>query len=213
MKRLLTLAASLLTLVLTGCATNVVKTDLSKFEAAKPRSILVVPATNKSLDVDAPTYLLTTLTVPLAEKGFYVFPVHTAKTVLEQEGLYEGEQIHNQPPEQLARLFGADAVLYVTINQWDAKYVVLSTTVTVDFDYRLVSKDGTELWKANKRMVYSPQQQNTGHPLANLIAAAVTAAIERAKPNYMPLAQMANNDVFVWGPTAIPNGPYAPKAQ
>lgn len=213
MKRLLTLAASLLTLVLTGCATNVVKTDLSKFEAAKPRSILVVPATNKSLDVDAPTYLLTTLTVPLAEKGFYVFPVHTAKTVLEQEGLYEGEQIHNQPPEQLARLFGADAVLYVTINQWDAKYVVLSTTVTVDFDYRLVSKDGTDLWKANKRMVYSPQQQNTGHPLANLIAAAVTAAIERAKPNYMPLAQMANNDVFVWGPTAIPNGPYAPKAQ
>lgn len=213
MKRLFTLAASLLTLVLTGCATNVVKTDLSKFEAAKPRSILVVPATNKSLDVDAPNYLLTTLTVPLAEKGFYVFPVHTAKTVLEQEGLYEGEQIHNQPPEQLARLFGADAVLYVTINQWDAKYVVLSTTVTVDFDYRLVSKDGTELWKANKRMVYSPQQQNTGHPLANLIAAAVTAAIERAKPNYMPLAQMANNDVFVWGPTAIPNGPYAPKAQ
>jgi len=213
MKRLLTLAASLLTLVLTGCATNVVKTDLSKFEAAKPRSILVVPATNKSLDVDAPTYLLTTLTVPLAEKGFYVFPVHTAKTVLEQEGLYEGEQIHNQPPEQLAKLFGADAVLYVKINQWDAKYVVLSTTVTVDFDYRLVGKDGTELWKANKRMVYSPQQQNTGHPLANLIAAAVTAAIERAKPNYMPLAQMANNDVFVWGPTAIPNGPYAPKAQ
>jgi len=212
MKRLITLAAVALTAFLTGCATNVVKTDLSKFEAAKPRSILIVPAANKSLDVDAPNYLLTTLTVPLAEKGFYVFPVHTAKTVLEQEGLYEGDQIHKQPPEHLAKLFGADAVLYVTINQWDAKYVVLSTTVTVDFDYRLVGKDGTELWKANKRMVYSPQQQNTGHPLANLIAAAVTAAMERAKPNYMPLAQMANNDVFVWGATAIPNGPYAAKA-
>jgi hypothetical protein len=26
----------------------------------------------------------------------------------------------------------------------------------------------------------------------------------------MPLAQMANNDVFVYGPTAIPDGPYRP---
>ncbi|XYJ12408.1 DUF799 domain-containing protein [Telluria sp. B2] len=208
MKRLLTLMTLAAAALLTGCATNVAKTDLSAFEAAKPRSILVVPAANKSVDVDAPNYLLTTLTVPLAEKGFYVFPVHTVKTVLEQEGMYEGDQIHQQPPEQLARMFGADAVLYVTINQWDAKYVVLSTSVTVDFDYRLVGKDGTELWRANKRMVYSPQQQNTGHPLANLIAAAVSAAIERAKPNYMPLARGANYDVFVLGPTAIPNGPY-----
>jgi hypothetical protein len=205
MKRLLILVAALLT----GCATQAVKTDLSAFKAAAPRSILVVPAANKSVDVDAPNYLLTTLTVPLAEKGFYVFPVHTAKTVLEQEGLYEGEQIHQQPPAHLAQMFGADAVLYVTINQWDAKYVLLSTTVTVDFDYKLVYKDGTELWRANKRMQYSPQNQNTGHPLANLIAAAVSAAIERAAPNYMPLTQMANNDVFILGPTAIPNGPYS----
>jgi hypothetical protein len=214
MKRIQLLFTALVAILLTGCAgAPAVKPDYSAFEAAKPRSILVVPATNKSVDVDAPAYLLTTLTVPLAEKGFYVFPIHTAKTVLEQEGLYEGEQIHNQPPAQLAKMFGADAVLYVTINQWDAKYVVLQTTVTVDFDYRLVSKDGTELWKANKRMQYTPQNQNTGSPLGNLIAAAITAAIERAKPNYMPLAQTANNDVFVYGPTAIPDGPYRPLAK
>lgn len=195
-------------LLLAGCAGPVQKTDLSAFNAAKPRSILVVPAVNKSLDVDAPTYLLTTLTVPLAEKGFYVFPVHTAKTVLEQEGFYDGEQVQKQPPEALAKLFGADAVLFVTINRWDAQYAILSTTVTVDFDYRLVYKDGTEIWKANKKMQYSPQNSNTGNPLANLVAAAVTAALQRAKPNYMPLAQMANSQVLTAEPTAIPNGPY-----
>lgn len=206
MKRIHLLATALVAILLTGCASApVVKPDYSAFEAAKPRSILVVPATNKSVDVDAPAYLLTTLTVPLAEKGFYVFPIHTAKTVLEQEGMYEGEQIHKQPPEQLAKMFGADAVLYVTINQWDAKYVVIQTTVTVDFDYRLVAKDGTELWKANKRMQYTPQNQGGG-----LLGAAIAAAIERARPNYMPLTQMANNDVFVYGPTAIPDGPYRP---
>ena len=198
-----------LAVLLTGCATQQqAKTDLSAFNAAKPRSILVVPAANKSLDVDAPNYLLTTLTVPLAEKGYYVFPVHTAKTVLEQEGFFDGDQVQKQPPEMLAQPFGADAVLFVTINRWDAQYAVLATTVTVDFDYRLVYKDGTEIWKANKKMQYTPQQQNAGSPLANLIASAITAAMERAKPNYLPLAQTANVQVLAAGPTAIPDGPY-----
>nr|WP_314543017.1 GNA1162 family protein [uncultured Massilia sp.] len=205
--RALLLAAALL---LTGCATQQAKQDLSAFKAANPRSILVVPAANKSLDVDAPNYLLTTLTVPLAEKGYYVFPVHTSKTVLEQEGFYDGDQVQKQPPESLARLFGADAVLFVTINRWDAQYAILATTVTVDFDYRLVSKDGTELWKANKKMQYTPQNNSTGNPIADLVASAVTAALQRAKPNYMPLAQMANAQVLTAEPTAIPNGPYLP---
>jgi hypothetical protein len=199
----------LLVAVLTGCAGAPVKKDLSAFNTAAPRSILVVPAINKTLDVDAPNYLLSTLTVPLAEKGFYVFPVNTAKFVLEQEGYYEGEQVHRQPPEALAKLFGADAVLYVTIKRWDAQYAILAATVTVEFDYRMVAKDGTEIWQANQKMQYSPQQNNSsGSPLAILITAAINAAVTRAAPNYLPLTQQANQMVFVLGPNAIPNGPY-----
>jgi hypothetical protein len=204
-KLLLCLMAALLT----GCASPPAKKDLSAFTTAAPRSILVVPAINKTLDVDAPNYLLSTLTLPLAEKGFYVFPVHTAKFVLEQEGMYEGEQIHGQTPETLAKLFGADAILYVTINRWDAQYAIIATTVTVEFDYRMVGKDGTELWQAKQSMQYSPQNNNSGgSALAQLITAAVNAAVARAAPNYLPLTQQANMQVFVLGPNAIPNGPY-----
>lgn len=198
----------LFAVVLTGCASAPAKKDLSAFNTAAPRSILVVPAINKSLDVDAPSYLLSTLTVPLAEKGFYVFPVNTSKFVLEQEGFYEGEQIHQQPPETLAKLFGADAVLYVTIKRWDAQYAILAATVTVEFDYRMVGKDGTEIWQASQKMQYSPQNNNSGSPLAMLITAAINAAVARAAPNYLPLTQQANQQVFVLGPNAIPNGPY-----
>ena len=198
-----------LAVTLTGCVSAPVKKDLSAFNTAAPRSILVVPAINKTLDVDAPNYLLSTLTIPLAEKGFYVFPVNTAKFILEQEGFYEGEQIHNQPPEVLANLFGADAVLYVTIKRWDAQYALIATTVTVEFDYRMVIKDGTEIWQANQKMQYTPDNNNSGgHPLVMLISMAVNAAIARAAPNYMPLTQQANQQVFVLGPNAIPNGPY-----
>ena len=199
---------TLVSVFLMGCVTQPTKKDMSAFQAAAPRSILVVPTINKSLDVDAPNYVLAALPVPIAEKGYYVFPVNTTKYVLEQEGYYEGERIHQQSTPTLAKLFDADAVLYVSINRWDAQFALLTTVVTVEFDYRLVSKDGTELWKENKRMQYQPQNNNAGHPLATLIVAVVNAAVTRASPNYMPLTQQANQQVFILGPNAIPNGPY-----
>lgn len=204
MKKLLVILAVSL---LGGCATKH-GWDRSAFEAAAPRSILVVPIVNNSLDVDASNYLLSTLPVPLAEKGYYVFPVNTTKVVLEQEGFYEAEQVQQRPPEVLAALFGADAILYVTINRWDARYMLVSTTVTVDFSYRLVSRDGEEIWSARQQMQYQPQNTNTGSALGNLIAAAVNAAMTRAAPNYLPLAQQANQRAFVLGPRALPDGPY-----
>lgn len=197
-------------ILLSGCVAPPIKKDMSAFRAAAPRSILIVPVVNKSLDVDAPLYVLATLPVPIAEKGYYVFPVNTTKFVLEQEGFYEGERIHNESPQVISRLFDADAILYVTIHRWDAQYAVIAATVTVEFEYRMVYKDGTEIWKETQKMTYSPQSNQSGHPLAQLIAAAITAAMTRIAPNYIPLTQQANRQVFISGPNPIPDGPYRP---
>lgn len=194
--------------LLAGCVTRAAKKDFSAFEAAAPRSILVVPVVNKSLDVDAPNYVLTTLPIPLAEKGYYVFPVNTSKFVLEQEGFYEGDRVHMMPPESLAKLFDADAILYVTIHRWDAKYVVFSTQVTVEFEYRIVGRDGAELWKDRQRMVYVPQ--NNSH--SSLLGMLISAALARAAPNYMPLTRQANFQAF-YGSGGIPVGPYKLKVE
>lgn len=209
MKRRLCLAV-VAALSLTGCVTQPTKRDMSAFAAAAPRSILVVPVVNRSLDVDAPSYVLSTLPVPIAEKGYYVFPVNTTKVVLEQEGFYEGDRIHQQPASTLAKLFGSDAVLYVTINRWDAQFAVFTTTVTVDFSYRLVSKDDVEIWSENKRMQYQPNNNNNSavSPMAALLSAVISAAVARAAPNYMPLTKQANQEVFILGPNALPDGPY-----
>lgn len=206
MKKTILIVASCL--LLTACVTQPAKKDLSAFQATAPRSILVVPVVNKSLDVEAPNYVLATLPVPIAEKGYYVFPVNTTKFILEQEGYYEGDRVHEQPTPVLAKLFDADAVLYVTIRRWDAQYALITTTVTVEFEYKMVARDGTEIWKEEQKMQYQPQNDSSGHPLAVLIGAAIKAAITRAAPNYMPLTQMANRQVFILGPGAIPDGPY-----
>lgn len=198
-------------IALSGCVAQPVKQDLSAFQAAAPRSVLVVPTVNHSLDVDAPNYVLAALPIPIAEKGYYVFPINTTKYVLEQEGYYEGEKIHQQPPQALASLFGADAILYVTIKRWDAQYAFLTTVVTVEFDYRMVSKDGVTIWSDSRRMQYSPQNNNNqASPLAALIGAIVESALIRAAPNYMPLTQQANHQAFISGPNPLPDGPYMP---
>ena len=131
--------------------------------AANPRSILIVPVANKSVDVDAPAYFLSTLPVPVAERGYYVFPVNAVKRVLEDDGLSDAFLVHQADPMRLASLFGADAVLYVTIERWDAQYMLISTSVTVEFDYVMKDgKTGDTIWTNHQKMTYAPSSGEEG---------------------------------------------------
>lgn len=198
---------------LVGCATVTPppSKDYSKFNAASPRSILIVPVVNKSVDVTASDYFLSTTSFPLAERGYYVFPVHLVKRILEDEGLSDANLVHGASTEKLGSMFGADAILYVVIEAWDAKYYVLNTTVTVQLSY--VIKDGRSgetLWSHSQKMVYTPQSSNSsGNPLVDLVAMAINAAVTKMTPNYMPLARQANAISFAYPGPGIPHGPYA----
>ena len=195
-----------------GCVRPPAK-NYSKLVAEGTRSILVVPVVNKSVDVDAPTYFLSSLAVPVAERGYYVFPINMVKRVLEDDGLSDASLVHAADPARLAALFGADAILYVTIERWDAQYLVFNTQVTVVFDYSLKSgRTGAELWHDHRGMVYAPNHWGGGGGgLGALIGAAVAAAITKAAPNYMPLARKANDEAFAWPGPGLPAGPYLPE--
>lgn len=205
---------SILLLVLTsGCVATMPK-DYTKFYNASPKSILIVPVVNRSVEVSAPDYFLSTITIPVAERGYYVFPVNTIKRVLEDDGLSDADLVHNAPTQKLCELFGSDAVLYINIEKWDAKYMVFSTQVTVELSYSLRDgKTGDELWGEKQTMVYVPQNQSTGSPLGDLIVMAVNAAVTKAAPNYMPLAKQANANAFIYPGPGIPNGPYFKQPQ
>ena len=146
-----------------GCATAPVSKDYARLVAADPRSILIVPVVNKSVDVDAASYFLSTIPVPVAERGYYVFPVNMVKRVLEDDGLSDASLVHQADPTRLCKLFGADAVLYVTIDRWDAQYMLISTTVTVELDYVLKDgKTGDVLWGTHETMRYTPDSGGVG---------------------------------------------------
>jgi len=205
MRRFCALAVGL---SLAGCVTPPPPKDYTAFHQADPRSILVVPVVNDSTQVDAPATFLGTLSEPLAERGYYVYPVNLVAHVMEDNGLGDADMVSQGSPVKLASLFGADAVLYARIEHWDAQYIVVSTNVTVQVHYTLKDgKTGATLWDNDVTTVYSPQA-NGGNPLADLIADAIMAAIERAHPNYIPLAQQANAIAFTTTNQGVPYGPY-----
>ncbi len=200
-----------LIILVSGCAT-VPKKDYTAFIAAAPRSVLIVPVVNRSVNVDASNYFLSSITIPVAEQGYYVFPVNMVKRVLEDNGLSDADLVHNSPTQRLATLFGADSVLYICINRWDARWLLLSTTISVDLTYVLKSgKTGEVLWSDSRLVQYTPQGGSSGNIIADLIVDAAIAAMEKANPNYMPLAKQANAEAFKYPGPGIPPGPYSSK--
>ncbi len=198
-------------IALTGCAKPLAPKDYTAFQQAAPRSILIAPVVNRTTQVDAPDNFLVTLSTPLAEHGYYVFPVNMVKHTMDDDGLSDADFVAQSDPTRLAGLFGADAILYASIEHWDARYVLLSTTTIVDVHYVLKSgRTGQTLWDREVHLQYSPQAAGSGNIVAALVADAITAAIERAHPSYMPLAARVNSVAFNTKGQGILAGPYDP---
>lgn len=208
MKHLIKVVLILSIVVVAGCATA--PKDYAKFIAADPHSILIVPVVNNSVEITAADYMLSTITMPLAENGYYVFPVNLVKRIMEDEGLNNASLVHSAPTDRICKLFGADAVLYITIEKWDAQYMLLTTQVNVELKYQIRDgKTGGIVWEDQQKMVYVPQNTRTGNPFADLVVMAVSAAMTKAAPNYIPLAKQANAQAFKYPGPGIPPGPYA----
>ncbi len=192
------------TCLLTGCVAS--SKNLDAFYAHRPRSIVVVPVVNESPEVTASSVFITSITRPLAERGYYVFPVYLTDLILRDFGLVEAGHIHQLPPNRFFELFGADAVLFVTIKDWSSKYLVLVSSVVVEMEYTLKdTKTGLVLWE-NKQ----PYVQSSGgaDPITMMVSAAVTALVT----DYLPLARQANYMAFQ-SPRGIPAGVYHPDYQ
>jgi hypothetical protein len=166
--------------------------DYTRLIRESPRSIVIVPVLNNSHEVAADEIFLATITLPFAERGYYVFPVNLTRELLAEAGLSDAGLVHEAEAQSIGKLFGADAVLFVQINRWEAQYAVLTTTVNVEMIYALRSgKTGESLWESERKLSYQPTTSSSG--IAALIEMAIDAAVAKAAPNYVPLARQANH--------------------
>ncbi len=198
-------------LCLSACAsTQIPPKDYTAFNTEAPRSILVVPVVNHSNEVDAANLFLTTTALPLAERGFYVFPTNATRKLMEAEGLGDAGLVHGTRTTKLAEVFGADAVLYVEVLKWTSDYNVINSEVETAMLYTLKSgKTDQVLWQDEQEYVHS-FSANSGNILADLIVNAVTAAIDSTRSDYTPVALAANVTVLSPEGSGIPFSPYSP---
>lgn len=190
-KRLFCLLAPLL--ILTGCVSMPPGYDYTEFRTANPSSVLILPPINNTNEVVAPYSVMSQLTLPIAESGFYVFPPSLIEKTFVNNGLTVAEDIHAVPREKLYSIFGADAALYVTIEEYGTSYVVLSSETAVRASARLVDlRTGKQLWAGVARASSAETQGNSGGGLAGmLIQAALTQIIETVSDTGFDVAAIA----------------------
>lgn len=136
-----------------GCS-SFPTTKISKFDyapnfyAKHPKSILVLPAINTTSAADAAAHFRYTITKPLAEQGYYVFPVHLVDSFFKSENLPDAEIIRNIPVKKLKEIFQTDAILYVDILNWDTDYSIAKSSVDVGLSFSLIDANSEEeIWQ------------------------------------------------------------------
>ncbi len=200
----------LLSVFLVGC----VSVDkLTKAEAyplmyeERPHVIAVLPPINNTTSADAKEYYMTTVAEPLNQLGYYVIPVEIMTDVLQSEGLTDTELFRDQSMRQLGETFGADAVLFTEINEWDKNYAVIASSLIISIDAQLKStKTDQVLWSYRGRIVadLTGQSGNSGNIVADLVASAIVTAINTAAADYVNYAQLATSSLLY----SIPLGRY-----
>lgn len=205
------LATLILSLFFVGCAKKPEIYDYSAFLESKPKSILVVMPTNESVDTKASAAMLANATMPLAEAGYYVFPVALVNDTFKFNGVYDANDIKNIPLNKLQEIFGADSVLYINITKYGTSYAILNSQTEVEADVKLVDlKTAKILW--DKQVLARSDSSNSDQGLIGMLISAVVSQIaDTLSDAGYDMSIIASNAVFATDCNdCILKGPHSP---
>lgn len=168
-----------------------------------PVSILVMPPINTSTSVEAKDYFYYTLSQPLANHGYYVYPALLSMQTLQTESAYDSELFIEGDISKFGSTFGADLLLFTTITNWEKHGVAGSVDVGVEYLIRSTST-GDTVYKRKGTFRYNTATQGSGGGLIALAVRMATTAIKTAVTDYVSVARSCN--VMVLG--NLPNGKY-----
>jgi hypothetical protein len=192
-----------------GCAAPP-KTDYSAYRAHLPKSILVLPPLNETVEVNASYSYLSTITRPLAEAGYYVFPVAVVDAFMKENGLPTPAEMQAVSLDKIRQIFGADAVLYVTIQDYGQKYQILSSNTVFKAHATLVDvNSGTRLWEGTAYGFQGSGDSGAG-PIGMLVTAVVTQVLASTSDDAHDLAATANAQMISNPSNGLLLGPYNP---
>ena len=188
-------------LLMAGCATKKPGWDYSAYKASKPRSILVLPPINNSPDITATYSVMSFVTKPLSEAGYYVMPVAMVTEAFKENGLTQPSDMHATSPDKLRQIFGADAALYITVTKFGVSYTVVNSETMVQVQGKLVDlKSGATLWQgAAQASSVEGEQQQQGGLGALLVSAIVKQVLASTFDNSHKYSGMATERLLATG--------------
>lgn len=210
MKRLRFLLTILIcTSILAGCATT--KRTPTALELNPPSSILVIPPRNNSVELNAPYTLISSISRPLAEKGYYVFPVAVVDTLFKENGLPTTAEMNNIPIDKIKEIINPDAILYIDINNWGQEYQIISSRTIVSSSWKLIdASNGQILWKGQAQAMRSSGKGNRELKDA-LIGALIEQIAGSITDQTYELSKSASESLINSRYRGLPPGPYVPK--
>lgn len=217
-KQVITMSLIMASIALTGCAIAPAQPkDISAYKANMPKSILVMPPVNDSPDIKAGYSYWSTVMQPVAEAGYYVFPLAVVDTIFKENGVTNANDAQSITTDKLKEIFGADAALYIRIKQYGSKYQVLQSVTSVAVEAKLVDLNtGTMLWSGEKSIAQSSNDNNNNGLVGMLVGAVVSQIMSSSTDRAYPLSNVVSMQLFT--PTLTPGigllyGPRSPKFQ
>lgn len=212
MKRIMIISSVVIAWLLSGCA-QPTKTDYTAFNQSKPKSILVLLPQNNTLEVQAGHGLLSQTTLPLAEAGYYVFPVAVVEETFKQNGMINAGDIQAVPVAKLHEIFGNDAVLYLNITEYGTSYQVIASDTRVSASAKLVDgRTGKLLWSGSATSSSTENNSSSGGIIGVLVSAVVEQIANTLTDKSYQIAGMTSVRLLSAGkPNGILYGPRSPK--
>ncbi|MDP5009215.1 MAG: DUF799 domain-containing protein [Glaciimonas sp.] len=199
--------------LVTGCVAPVKKMDYTAFKQSNPKTILVLPPVNTSPDIKATYGMLSQMTYPLAEAGYYVLPVALVDETLKQNGMSNANDMHQIAADKLQKIFGADAALYVTVSKYGSVYSVLNSAVIVTANAKLVDlRTGAELWTGSASASSAENSNSGGGLIGTLVTAAVNQIVNNLSDKSVSIANVASQRLLTaHQPNGLLHGPRSSK--
>lgn len=182
----------LIPMVFIGCAKEPTY-DYSNFIASSPKSIVVLTPHNKSNEPKAVAGILANVIYPLSEAGYYVYPTSLVYDTFVKNGYEDGYEVQQIPYTKIREIFGADAALYIDIEEYGTKYLVISSSTIVDLNVKLVDlKTGKVLWDKRDKVI----DEHGGASVGGLIVALTSQILSNVTDNAFTISQLASAKVF-----------------
>jgi len=214
MKMIRTPLILLFSLMFVGCVSLPPSHDYTEFRNADPQSIIVMPPINHTTEVIAPYSLMAQVVTPIAESGFYVFPVAVVDQTFKNNGVTVAQDAQNISFDKLHEIFGADSALYLTIEEYGTSYALISSNTVVTVSGKLVDlRTGVTLWQHQATASSAESRSSGGQGLVGaLVEAAANQIIETVSDTGFDIAAITSSRLLSSkGYNGLLHGPRSPQ--